>query len=81
MCYINYMTSLINTLTLFRQLNFPIQVEFCKNDSLISRARNNLIARAMYDKSMTHVIFIDKDITWDPLDVIILILIEKELVG
>lgn len=81
MCYINYMTCLINTLTLFRQLNFPVQVEFCKNDSLISRARNNLIARAMHDKSMTHVIFIDNDITWDPMDVIKLILNEKDLVG
>jgi hypothetical protein len=35
----------------------------------------------MYDKSMTHVIFIDNDITWDPMDVIKLILNEKELVG
>ena len=81
MCYINYMTCLINTLSLFRQLNFPVQVEFCKNDSLISRARNNLIARAMHDTSMTHVMFIDNDITWDPIDIVKLILNEKELVG
>jgi len=81
MCHINYTTCLINTLTLFRQLNFPLQVEFCKNDSLISRARNNLVARALFDPSMTHVIFIDNDITWDPLDVIKLIMCEKELVG
>jgi hypothetical protein len=81
MCHINYTTCLINTLTLFRQLNFPIQVEFCKNDSLISRARNNLIARALYDARTTHVLFIDNDITWDPMDVIKLILCEKELVG
>jgi hypothetical protein len=80
-CYINYLTCLINTITLFRQLNFPIQIEFCKNDSLVPRARNNLIARAMTDKEMTHVLFIDNDITWDPVDILKLILSEKEVVG
>jgi hypothetical protein len=81
MCFINYLTCLINTITLFKQLNFPIQIEFCKNDSLVPRARNNLVARAMTDPAMTHIIFIDNDITWDPLDIIKLILSEKELVG
>jgi hypothetical protein len=81
MCHINYTTCLINTISLFRQLNFPLQIEFCKNDSLVPRARNNLIARALYDRSMTHVMFIDNDITWDPLDIIKLILSEKELIG
>jgi len=81
MCYINYLTSLINTITLFRQLNFPLQIEFCKNDSLVPRARNNLVARAMTDLSMTHIMFIDNDITWDPIDIIKLILSEKEIIG
>jgi len=80
-CYINYMTCLINTITLFRQLQFPIQIEFCKNDSLVPRARNNLVARAMNDPLMTHIIFIDNDITWDPIDILKLILSEKEIVG
>jgi hypothetical protein len=80
-CYVNYLTCLINTITLFRQLGFPLQVEFCKNDSLVPRARNNLIARAMTDLTMTHAMFIDNDITWDPIDILKLILSEKELVG
>jgi len=80
-CYINYLTCLINTITLFRQLQFPIQIEFCKNDSLVPRARNNLVARAMNDPLMTHIIFIDNDITWDPIDILKLILSEKEIVG
>lgn len=80
-CYVNYLTCLINTITLFKQLNFPIQIEFCKNDSLVPRARNNLIARAMTDQTMTHILFIDNDITWDPVDILKLILSEKEVVG
>ena len=81
MCHVNYMTCLINTMTLFRQVNFPIQIEFCKNDSLVSRARNNLVARALNDSKTTHIMFIDNDISWDPFDVLKLILADKELIG
>ena len=81
MCYISYLQCLINTLNLFRQYNFPIQVEFCKNDSLVSRARNNLIAKAMHDPKCTHMIFIDNDITWNPMSILKLIISNKPLVG
>ena len=79
--FVNYMCSLIQTIDLFRQYHFPLQVEFCKNDSLVSRARNNLIAKAMYDQKATHFMFIDSDIAWNPLDIFKLILSEKALVG
>ena len=81
MCYISYLQCLINTLNLFRQYNFPIQVEFCKNDSLVSRARNNLIAKAMHDPKCTHMFFIDNDITWNPMSILKLIISNKPLVG
>lgn len=81
MCYVNYLTCLVNTITLFRQFNFPLQIEFCKSDSLISRARNNLVARALYDKKTTHIIFIDNDISWDPFDILKLIISDKEIIG
>jgi len=81
MCYINFLQCLINTLNVFRQYNFPIQVEFCKNDSLVSRARNNLIAKAMNDPECTHIIFIDNDITWNPISILKLIIANKPLVG
>jgi hypothetical protein len=71
----------MNTINLFKQIGFPLQIEFCKNDSLVSRSRNNLIARAMNDPSSTHFMFIDSDITWDPLDILKLILTDKELIG
>lgn len=81
MCYVNYMTCLMNTIELFRSVGFPLQIEFCKGDSLIPRARNNLIARAMNDPKMTHVMFIDNDITWNPIDIFKLILADKHLIG
>lgn len=80
-CQVNYTCCLINTLNLFNGLGIRIKVEFCKNDSLVSRARNNLIARAMSDKDATHFIFIDNDITWNPADVLKCMLSNKPLVG
>lgn len=81
MCYVNYVSCLMNTLNTFRSLNIDVQVEFCKNDSLVSRARNNLIARAMFDKKMTHVLFIDSDISWEPTSILKLLVSNKHLVG
>jgi hypothetical protein len=71
----------MSTIELFRKFNIPLKVEFCKNDSLVSRARNNLIARAMTDQESTHFLFIDNDISWDPVDILKLIIAEKDLVG
>jgi hypothetical protein len=80
-CYVNYVHCLINTMEVFKKYNIGISVDFCKNDSLVSRARNNLVARAMNNSKMTHVMFIDNDITWDPIDIIKLLISNKQLVG
>ena len=80
-CYVNYVSSLLNTMTLFSKYGLKLRVEFCRNDSLVSRARNNLIAKALHDKEVTHVIFIDADITWNPIDIFKLILADKNIVG
>lgn len=79
--YVNYTISLINTINAFRQLGIPLQISFCKNDSLVSRARNNLIAKALYNEKTTHCMFIDNDITWEPNDILKLLLSNKPLVG
>lgn len=81
MCHLNYLCSLMKTIDIFKMYNFPIQIEFCRNDSLISRARNNLVAKAMVDPDMTHILFIDNDITWNPTDIFKLILADKHLIG
>lgn len=81
MCHLNYLCSLMKTIDIFKMYNFPIQIEFCRNDSLISRARNNLVAKAMFDPDMTHILFIDNDITWNPTDIFKLILADKHLIG
>lgn len=81
MCHVEYTTSLINTMNLFRSLNINLKIEFCRNDSLVPRARNNLIAKAMNDANITHIFFIDSDIIWEPVSVLKLLIADKELIG
>ena len=80
-CYVNYVTALMNTMSLSTKIGVQMKVEFCRNDSLVSRARNNLIAKAMNDTTVTHMLFIDADITWSPIDVFKLVLSDKSIVG
>ena len=79
--FIEYVTSLINTLNLFRTLGINIKIEFCRNDSLVSRARNNLVAKALNDPKVTHILFIDNDIIWEPISVLKLLLSDKAIIG
>lgn len=81
MCHVDYLHCLLATMDKFRLMGIEIKVEFCKNDSLVSRARNNLVARAMNNPKLTHIMFIDSDISWDPIDVVKLLLDDKQLVG
>ena len=81
LCFVNYVLCIMATQDLLRSLGIGIKVEFCRNDSLVSRARNNLVAKAMNDPEMTHMLFIDADITWDPTDILKLIICNKALCG
>jgi len=80
-CFVNYVHCLISTLDTLKKYKIGVNVDFCKNDSLVSRARNNLVARAMSNPKTTHILFIDNDITWDPVDVLKLLVSNKQLVG
>lgn len=81
LCHTKYVSSLMNTMNLCQHYGVNITIEFCNNDSLVPRARNNLIARAMSSNEMTHIMFIDADIGWNSVDIFKLLLDEKMLVG
>lgn len=81
LCYSEYTISLINTIKIFESQGFPVKLFFLNNDSLVSRARNNLIGSAMLDESITHFIFIDGDIVWNPIDIIKLVLSNELVIG
>lgn len=80
-CFVNYVTCLLKTKEIFNYYNIELKIVFCKNDSLVSRARNNLIAKAMAYENVTHIMFIDNDISWNPINIIKLILANKPIIG
>lgn len=79
--YCTYTESLLQTMFMCKDLGIEATVHFCRNDSLVSRARNNLIAKAMSIPSATHFMFIDADITWNPFDILKLLVADKHIVG
>jgi hypothetical protein len=79
--YVTYTESLLQTMFMCKDLGINVTVHFCRNDSLVSRARNNLIAKAMSIPTATHFLFIDADITWSPFDILKLLVADKPIVG
>ena len=79
--YVTYTESLLQTMFMCKDMGINATVHFCRNDSLVSRARNNLIAKAMSIPTATHFLFIDADITWSPFDILKLLVADKHIVG
>jgi hypothetical protein len=79
--YVTYTESLLQTMFMCKDLGINATIHFCRNDSLVSRARNNLIAKAMNISTATHFLFIDADITWSPFDILKLLVADKPIVG
>ena len=81
MITVDYMTSLLRTKSLFRDAGIELEVAFLSNESLIPRGRNTIVAKFLANTSCTHLLFIDADITWQPQDIIRLLISRKNLVG
>ena len=63
-CFAEYTKSLIETIKLFTEKGIGYEIFFILNESLVQRARNNLTAKFMANKNLTHLMFIDADIAW-----------------
>lgn len=81
LCSCHYTTSLLQTIALFQSNGIKIDVKFIDYESLIPRGRNTLVAKFMADETNTHLLFIDADIRWNPIDVYKLIAHDKDLAG
>jgi hypothetical protein len=64
-----------------RQLGIDWTVETMTNESLISRARNTLVAKFLSNPESTHLMFIDADIGWEPWHLLALLNHDKDVVG
>jgi hypothetical protein len=79
-CHVDYSLSLIQTIMIMSKFDIKTTIEVCRGDSLVTRARNGLIAKAM-TKGATHLFFIDSDIIWKPIDVLKLLISDEKLSG
>lgn len=81
MCHGDFALSLMRTVLLLTQLGYRVNTQAMFNESLITRARNNLSRTFMEDKSMDFMMFIDADIVFSEQDVLRLILSDRDFVG
>lgn len=78
-----YVASMLNTMGDERMLRDRVQIQpyLWPGESLISRARNDILRYFYYDTDCTHLFFIDDDIAWDPVCFFDLLAAEKDVIG
>jgi precorrin-6B methylase 2 len=77
---LSYTVSMVETAMLFQRNGIDFIYPPTAGDSLVTRARNTLVATFL-DTPATHLMFIDADIGWRPLDILKMLLSGKEIVG
>lgn len=78
-----YVASMLNTMGDQRMLDDQIQIQpyLWPGESLISRARNDILRYFYYESDCTHLFFIDDDIAWEPICFFEILAAEKDVVG
>jgi hypothetical protein len=82
-CYDQQLTepffmSFLKTAIGFKEIGLKFSVSTL-SDSLISRARNQLVAKFMANKEFTHLMFIDVDLSFSPDDILKMLWHDKEI--
>ena len=83
-CYDQQLTepffmSMIKTCVGFKDIGLKYSIATL-SDSLISRARNQLVAKFMANPDFTHLMFIDVDLAFNPDDILKMLWHDKEIV-
>jgi hypothetical protein len=75
------MTSFLRFTLLAQQAGLNWSLDTMVNESLVTRARNNLMAKMMTNKDATHFMFIDADIRFQPDSILQMIAYDKDVIG
>lgn len=74
-----FFMSFVKTVMYMRDINMKFAVSTI-TDSLINRARNNLVAKFMANPQFTHLIFLDVDLAYRPEDILKLLWHDKDVI-
>lgn len=75
------MTSFLRFILLAQQVGLQWSLDTMVNESLVTRARNNLMAKMMTNPKATHFMFIDADIRFQPESILHMMACDKEVIG
>jgi hypothetical protein len=75
------MTSFLRFILLAQQAGLNWSLDTMVNESLVTRARNNLMAKMMSNTQATHFMFIDADIRFQPESILQMMACDKEVIG
>jgi len=75
------MTSLLRFILMAQQVGLNWSLDTMVNESLVTRARNNLMAKMMTNEQATHFMFIDADIRFQPESILQMMACDKDVIG
>lgn len=75
------MTSFLRFVLMAQQAGLNWSLDTMVNESLVTRARNNLMAKMMTNTQATHFMFIDADIRFQPESIFQMIAHDKDVIG
>lgn len=80
MCAAPYTVGILDTLEVLQKNGYQLEYVFLGNESLITRARNNLVDKFLYESNAKFFLFVDADIGFCGNDVLKLIRSDKEFI-
>jgi len=75
------MTSFLRFTLMAAKIGLNWSLDTMVNESLVTRARNNLCAKMMTNDQATHFMFIDADIRFEPEAIFGMIACDKDVIG
>lgn len=73
--------SMLKFAVLAERAHLSWSVDSMGNESLVTRARNNLMARMLGNPNATHFMFIDADIHFDPQSIFDMLKCDRDVIG
>src|ERR1700722_2571667 len=78
MCFESVMVGMVKFALYCAKIGMHFSMDTMVNESLITRGRNNLVAKFMENNTATHLLWIDSDIGFNPEQIFQLLMHDKD---